>query len=336
MAEYVDSPGTPFSSSLHFEADGKQIGVLELRCSDRARRAPSCPIPAAVIRNGDGPTLLLTGGIHGDEYVGPAALFNLIRAVEPARLKGRLIVLPAVNTPAVLASTRCSPADDGNLNRSFIRDPTPGTTAAIARFIEGFVLPMCDAAVDIHSGGIGHIYANVSMVYLGAKSSDRASVALAVAFGADFLWSDHFAMQNTLNAAARRVDIPMMAVELGGGGGVDPRAVKTALGGLRRVMASLNMYAAEPDRPAAPITRQIAVPDCGAILAPREGLFVPSVAAGQQIHAMQDVGTLHSIKEPARPPISVPSQGEGIVVAVINRGYVRLCDRLVSIGQVIQ
>ncbi len=42
-------------------------------------------IPISVIRNGDGPTALLTGANHGDEYEGPVALQALARELDPGR-----------------------------------------------------------------------------------------------------------------------------------------------------------------------------------------------------------------------------------------------------------
>ncbi len=38
-------------------------------------------IPIAVVRNGEGPTALLTGANHGDEYEGPIALIDLARTL---------------------------------------------------------------------------------------------------------------------------------------------------------------------------------------------------------------------------------------------------------------
>ena len=106
-----------------------------------------------MIRNGRGPTLYLEAGNHGDEYEGQIVLARLIRELDPGALQGRLIILPAANLPAALAGQRCSPIDGGNLNRSFPGDPDGGPTAAIAHFIESVLLPMCDAALDLHSGG---------------------------------------------------------------------------------------------------------------------------------------------------------------------------------------
>jgi predicted deacylase len=58
----------------------------------------------AVIRNGTGPTAFLMAGNHGDEYEGQIALCKLIRAIDPAQVQGRVIVMPAANLPAAMAS----------------------------------------------------------------------------------------------------------------------------------------------------------------------------------------------------------------------------------------
>ena len=39
------------------------------------------PVPIAVLNNGEGPRILLTGGNHGDEYEGQVVLTRLIQAV---------------------------------------------------------------------------------------------------------------------------------------------------------------------------------------------------------------------------------------------------------------
>ena len=73
-----------------------------------------------------------------------ATLGKLIRALEPADVRGRIIILPSANFPAAMAGMRTSPLDEGNLNRSFPGDPYGGPTAQIADYIESVLLPQCD------------------------------------------------------------------------------------------------------------------------------------------------------------------------------------------------
>src|SRR5439155_16084376 len=111
----------------------------------------SIMIPVAVVKRGEGPTALLTGGNHGDEYEGPIALFELARVLTTAEVTGRVIIVPAMNYPAFRAGTRTSPIDGGNLNRSFPGRPDGTPTEKIADFFQRHLLPMADVVVDLHS-----------------------------------------------------------------------------------------------------------------------------------------------------------------------------------------
>src|SRR3990170_4455678 len=91
-------------------------------------------LPICHIRNGEGPSLLLMAGNHGDEYEGELSLAKLIRRLDPKRIKGRVTILPMANAPAVMAAKRCSPLDGGNLNRAFPGDPLGTPTSRLANF----------------------------------------------------------------------------------------------------------------------------------------------------------------------------------------------------------
>src|SRR5437762_5971554 len=136
------------SPEIDLDRDGKQTGFLRLPYSVHRSAYGWIPIPIAQISNtggnGASPRILLMAGNHGDEYEGQVALGRLIRDLDPAEVRGRLIILPSANFPAAMAGTRTSPLDQGNLNRSFPGDPTGGPTEQIAYCIESELLPRCD------------------------------------------------------------------------------------------------------------------------------------------------------------------------------------------------
>ena len=140
-------------TDIDFEKPGKQVGWVNLPHSVTRSAYGMIAIPIAVIRNGTGPTAFLMAGNHGDEYEGQIALCKLIRAIDPARVQGRVIVMPAANLPAAMAGARVSPIDGGNLNRSFPGDPERGVTQEIAHYIDSAIFPMADLFADLHSGG---------------------------------------------------------------------------------------------------------------------------------------------------------------------------------------
>ena len=114
----------PIVPTIPFDEDGAHHGFLRLPYSRDDSAWGSVMIPICVIRNGEGPTALFTGGNHGDEYEGPIAMLNLARTLDPASVTGRVIIVPAFNYPAFRAGRRTSPIDQGNMNRSFPGRPT--------------------------------------------------------------------------------------------------------------------------------------------------------------------------------------------------------------------
>src|SRR5438552_2367687 len=122
--------------SIDLDAPGRRIGHLELVWSDDEHAYGVIPVPIAVIGSGRGPSVLVTAGVHGDEYEGLAITRKLIAELSPAEVTGRIIIMPAVNWPAVRARRRVSPIDRKNMNRAFPGDSASGPTAMIADFIE--------------------------------------------------------------------------------------------------------------------------------------------------------------------------------------------------------
>ena len=96
---------SPIAPTVDFSAEGVQHGFLRLPYSRDDSAWGSVMIPLTVIKNGDGPTALLTGGNHGDEYEGPIALFDLARSLKAEDVTGRVIIVPAMNYPAFVAGT---------------------------------------------------------------------------------------------------------------------------------------------------------------------------------------------------------------------------------------
>jgi uncharacterized protein len=115
-----------------------------------------------------GPTLVVSAGIHGDEYEGVRAIFETLEAIAPTSLRGRILAAPIVNWPAHRAATRHHPEDGANLARVFPgrADGTP--SEQLAWRFDQFFLAHADFYLDLHSGGIR--FAMPSMV--GYASAD--------------------------------------------------------------------------------------------------------------------------------------------------------------------
>ncbi len=302
---------------VDFDRDGKQTGHLQLPHSSNTSAYGWIGIPIAVIRNGSGPTLYLEAGNHGDEYEGQIVLARLIRDLDPGRVQGRLIILPAANLPAALAGQRCSPIDGGNLNRSFPGDPDGGPTAAIAHFIESVLLPMSDAALDLHSGGKTLEYIPSALVReragdplaaakLEALKAFRAPVGYLVSEGRE---------DRTLLAAADRAGVVGVGTELGGAGTVTLKTLEVARRGVRNLLAHFGLMEPPPSEEAGAESRLMRVGGPEYYLhASGRGLFEPAFELGDEVRPGQTAGFIHAVDDPAAAPVEVAFPGGGTVI----------------------
>jgi predicted deacylase len=327
---------TRIASNIDFGRQGIQHGYLRLPHSTHESAYGWIPVPISVIANGRGPTVLLMAGNHGDEYEGQIALMKLIRSIEPAVIAGRLIMLPAANFPAVMAGRRVSPIDDGNLNRSFPGDPNGTPTAMIAHYIEDVLLPMCEYAIDLHSGGSSLEY----VAHAHARNHEDESIrtktlALIEAFGAPYggLVKPLQGEPRTMSAAAERKKVVYLNVELGGGGTVSRALVDLAEAGLRRSLAHLGVLRrGPPDNPAGKV-RYFSVEGAdNYVYCFENALFEPYAELRQEVSAGDAAGALHFPDTPWRREEIVTFQRDGLVLCRRFPGWARRGDCLYQIG----
>ncbi|MCH2160736.1 MAG: BPL-N domain-containing protein [Phycisphaerales bacterium] len=102
----------------------------------------------------EGPTVLVIGGVHGNEPAGYRAARQI--ATWPVE-RGRLVVVPAANPPALAARERRIPGlekDEGDLNRHFkVIDGAVAPSGPAAPALWAFVASVDpDVVLDLHEG----------------------------------------------------------------------------------------------------------------------------------------------------------------------------------------
>ncbi|BCX18936.1 MAG: deacylase [Geminicoccaceae bacterium] len=320
------SGATRVSCPVDLDAPGKRLGHLRVPFSSNRSAYGWIGVPIGVIRGGEGPTVYLGGGNHGDEYEGPITLLRLFHELEPDRVRGRLVFLPMTNLPAVLAGQRCSPIDGANLNRMFVGDPglDHEPTKAIAHFVEEFLLPRCDAAIDLHSGGRTLDYLPSALARTGPEDPLRAPKLAALrAFGAPVSYLVPPIGNDTgFLAAADRKGVLALGTELGGAGTVTPATLAVARRGVLGFLAHLGVLEGGPEPGP---TRLVEVRAEHYLYAPRAGLFEPAVVQGEEVVAGQTAGWLHDPDEPERAPLELRFAAGGLVlcrrpIPLVERG----------------
>lgn len=173
-------------TDIDWDKDGKQIGTLNLPHSPDDDAWGVIPFPAASIKNGKGPVVVLTGAVHGDEYEGPIVISELMRNIQAQDVTGQLILLPTFNAPALKAGRRTSPIDQLNLNRVFPGDDYGLPTQQIARYVTDYLFSKANFYIDLHAGGRSlFIQPSAHVVMAEGMPAEliQANARLAEAFG---------------------------------------------------------------------------------------------------------------------------------------------------------
>ncbi len=304
---------SPITSSVDLEQDGVQHGFLKLPYSRDDSAWGAVMIPLAVIKRGAGATALLTGGNHGDEYEGPIALMKLASALDAQRLRGRVIIVPAMNYPAFRAGRRTSPIDARNMNRVFPGRPDGTVTEKIADYFQRTLLPVADVVVDIHSGGKTLEFVPFAAMHrLPHKEQEARGIAAVEAFNAPYsvmlLEIDNVGMYDT---AAEEMGKVFVSTELGGGGTARAATVAIAERGLRNVLIHAGILD-EPRQTHPSVWLAMPGDDCF-VTAEGAGLLEPCVDLGAKVRAGEVVARIHDPERTGSTAVEYRARIDGIL-----------------------
>jgi len=238
-----DRPAGNAFATVDFDKPGRQAGFVMFPHSPHDDAWGVTRLPIGIIANGTGPTVILEGGNHGDEYEGSITVSELIRDLDPARVNGRLILMPANNVHACTAARRTSPVDGVNLNRAFPGDPRGTITQQIAAYLTDHIFPMGDAFLDLHSGGSSlQILPSAIIEPVEDARHYARNVAAVRAFGApNTVVIGNLGDPRTATATACRAGLTTVGTEMRGGGTVSLDALDICRRGVRNVLAHLGV-----------------------------------------------------------------------------------------------
>ncbi|OBY58521.1 N(2)-acetyl-L-2,4-diaminobutanoate deacetylase DoeB [Pseudomonas sp. AU12215] len=325
----------PIAASVDFQRDGVQHGHLKLPYSRDDSAWGAVMIPVCVVKNGDGPTALLTGGNHGDEYEGPVALSRLAQELRAEDVRGRVIIVPFMNTPAFHAGKRTSPIDAGNLNRSFPGRPDGTVTQKIADYFQRTLLPLADVVLDIHSGGRTLDFLPFAACHvLPDKAQQEASEALMRAFAAPYamrmLELDAVGMYDS---AAEEQGKLFVTTELGGGGTSSARTVAIARRGVRNLLVEAGILRGEIE-PANSAMLDMPDGDCF-VASEHGGLLEMCRDLGEHVERGEVLARVHDVLRTGAAPVEYRAKRSGILAARHFPGLVQSGDTLAVVAEVL-
>lgn len=204
-----------------------------------ARLPTNTPIDlvAHVFRSANpGPTMLVLGGLHGDEING----IEIVKRAQAEGLykdlkMGTVISIPLLNAYGFINFSRGLP-DGKDVNRSFPGGSSGSLASRIAYTLSYYILPHVDFAIDFHTGGASIYNYPQVRVY----SRDHAAMELAEVFGMPHLITGGL-IPKSLRKTAHDMGIPMVVFEGGESLRMDEFSIKLGVDGIRRVLVSKGM-----------------------------------------------------------------------------------------------
>jgi predicted deacylase len=225
-------PAAQFHPS-HYARGKKYSLELEL-----GAKAANIVLPVLLWRGAhDGKTLVVTAGVHGDEFEGVRAVLELDHELKPARMTGDVLAVPVANPPAFQSATRLSPLDGVNLARAFPGSEQGSPTYILAFHLAQAIIRQADFYLDLHSAGI-----KLSMPrMIGYDAADVRSKEAAFIFGAPVVWGHPTTPPGRTISFASSQNIPWLYTEANGAGRVALEDLYAFQQGIRHLLRHLGI-----------------------------------------------------------------------------------------------
>jgi len=329
------------SATIDLTAPGKQVGRLQFpRISNTGGWAYSF-VPVATVANGEGPTVLVTGGNHGDEYEGQIAAQRLVHELRTEQVTGRVIVIPVISATASQANTRLWPSG-ANFNRSFPGSPDGPPNEQLADFFTRVLFPAADVVIDIHSGGRTGWFIPCSHMHVVENAAQRkAMLEGMLAWGSDyhFLYID-INGTGLLPVEAEDQGKIVITTELGGGGRVPAFVHELAWSGLTNVLRHVGVLEGEVQTRAGRGLSDAVIIDgrdpANYVITEEAGMFEGLLEPGAAVRAGDPVGRLWFPAQLGRDPEVLRAPLDGIVACVRAIPIAEPGDNVFVLGQPIE
>lgn len=278
-------------------------------------------MPVVVI-NGKhpGPTVWLSGAIHGDELNGVEVVRRVLPRIDQRTLRGAIIAVPVVNVFGFVEQSRYLP-DGRDLNRSFPGSPRGSMASQLAALFMKEVVMQCDLGIDLHTAAAHRTNVPQIRAYL----DDEATLELARAFGAPFI-VDARLRDGSVRAAATKKGIKVLLYEAGQIHRFDEGAVETGVNGVLRVLEAMDMGTWETPSFLTPIE----VRSTRWVRARRSGLMQLDVELSDEVTKGDVIGSISDALGNRSARITAPSSGH--VIAFNQNPLVSQGDALVHLA----
>ena len=275
----------------------------------------------------NGPNLLITGGVHGDEFEPIAAICRLVdifkaKSTEGAEFAGKVTFVPVVNEAAFLRGHRC--ADDGLDLARTCPGKADGTITERTADRLSRLIRESDYYVDLHTGGTElSVYPLAGyMLHKDPDVLDRQR-RMARAFNLPVVWGTSAEHDGRSLSVARDAGVPAIYCEYLGSATCSADGVTAYIEGCLNVMLELGILNGESPSSRIEHTVEDARPASGHLQichpSPVDGYFEPSVALGDCVEKGAAIGTVFDIKHGQQHVINADHDGIVTVLRTFPR-----------------
>lgn len=268
-----------------------------------------------------GPTVFVTGALHGDELNGTGAIRSLIADDSWQLERGTLVLIPVLNVLGFERHSRYLP-DRRDLNRCFPGSASGSMSARMARVIFDSLVERCDFGMDLHTAALRRTnYPNVR-----ADFGNAECMRLAEAFGCGVIL-DGRGPKGSFRREATAAGCPTIVVEGGEVWKVEPSVVECMRRGVFNVLKLLDMMEGEAEVPA----EQVRIRKTKWIRAERGGFMDLHVAPGGIVRADQPIATTSTLVHAEQNQLLAPF--DGIVLGMSTLPAVQPGEPVVHLGR---
>ena len=317
---------------LDIKPGSRSRGILEVGpyfSHTRAHIRSFVRVPYTLVRGvHNGPTLCITGGVHGTEYAGIAAAIRLSNEVKPEDLEGKLVIIPVVNVPAFNERQYICPIDGVNIQGSWPGKADGSIGHRIAYRVFSEFISRADYYLDLHGGDIHESEVAFSHFHrIGDSNIDSKSEGMARALGFKYVTvSEGEGGKGCSYRVGPEHGVPSALCELCQGSKLLLEEASRVLDGIVNVMRYLNMIEGAPrtfENQKIIATKKIGVK--------RGGLLYSRVKPGDTLLEGEVLGEVKNLKGEVIETVYAPSKG--VVLLMIHNPLLEPGEKIMTWGE---
>lgn len=271
----------------------------------RLHTATKLKIPVIVSRaKQDGPTVLLSAGLHGDEINGVDIVRQIVHSKINIPKKGTIICIPVINIFGFINKSREFP-DGRDMNRVFPGSKNGSLAGRFAYHLIHHILPHVDYVIDFHAGGQSRF--NAPQLRISADNQELQD--LATIFHPPFLLYSNQIAGSFRNACAKR-GIKILLFEGGKSMDINNDISKMGVEGTKRFLKAFDMLR-DNFTTEEPQEKMTIISSSSWIRAKKSGLLHDQVKIGSYVE-----------RGDVLAEISDPYGNENTLIKAPNQGYI--------------